>query len=203
MAVAASVNPSSGASPPTSHDLERLQNRLSAHIDDLAHEGIYVQETALSARPCVSVAIVNPTRPNLNYLRGRFGPHLCFERRDAGQAACAPFRSVSDNQATVQVPDLRGLGLYEAERHAVAQGLTYTFDCLGHTNAQPRKPSRFSPEALVRVTAQCPAPGETVQRGTSVALEARATLPGDFPYAVSALHQEGSASDPCGEHHAP
>jgi hypothetical protein len=56
------------------------------------------------------------------------------------------------------------------------------------------------PDTLLRVSAQCPAPGERVRAGTEVAIQARAVLPGGFEHHVGALDRAATGTDsPCGD----
>jgi len=81
----------------------------------------------------------------------------------------------------VTVPDVGDLGLVEASRRVLAAGLTFTTSCLGRARDAEWVPSNPA-DQLVRVVAQCPHAGMRVRRGTEVALQARAVLPGSFSY---------------------
>jgi hypothetical protein len=200
--VAAARGPS-GASGPSDAELRHIQDRINGELGRLARQGIYVQQTGLPIQRCVSLLVVNPTRPNIEYLRRRFGPHLCFDQPERPGGACAGHGSPDTPGGTVEVPDLRDLGLYEAERRAVQSGLRYTIDCLGVDHTRPRRASRFSPEALVRVTAQCPRAGQHVASGSEIALEAKAVLPGGFPYVVSAFDRPAASASSCARDRSP
>jgi hypothetical protein len=178
------------AKPLTQGQLYRLQDRINAAIPELAREGVLAVVTGQGGRrgqPCVDVSFANPTVPNVAYLRRRFGPGTCVARQPNGRAvACAEMFIRPRAARPVSVPDLRGLGLYEAERRVTEAGLTYALDCVGDATSKPRRPARESPEALARVTRQCPRPGAHVPLGTEIALQGIAPLPGgvDYPLGV-------------------
>jgi hypothetical protein len=173
------------ASKPSPQTLDKLQNRIDHDLDHLARLGVYVAGTGLSDG-CVSLKVVNPTMPNVAYLRRSYGRAICVETFTAPDAKCAIVRQDVPGGSRVKVPDVADLGLYEAERHITSAQLSYTIDCPGDSRTKPLRPSRFSPDALVRITAQCPRAGEMVPRGTEVALEGWADLPGGFRWARSA-----------------
>lgn len=183
-----------------------MQERIGKRWDALARQGIYVTSTGQKAQPCVSVELVNPTRPNIEYVRRQFGANVCVERRPGDDAqACSGYVQLTVPSGSARVPDLRDLGLYEATRRAVASYLRYSLDCLGESEKRAKPLPRHSPEQLVRVTKQCPRPGEMVPPGTAVALEGNAVLPGGFEYKVSPLTDNVSTSRPCadGRHASP
>ena len=78
-------------------------------------------------------------------------------------------------------------------------GLTFTTACLNDAKTTRWTPSAV-PDLLVRVAAQCPAPGEKVRRGTEVALDANVELPGGFVHAISGMDRAATGTDsPCGD----
>jgi hypothetical protein len=182
-------------------ELLRLQARILQQRDRLARQGIYVESTGLPARPCVAVSLANPSAPNVAYVRHRFGRDVCVEKEPTGPVqACAAYISPPVARGPVIVPDLTGLGLYEAERRAVAHGLTYSVTCLGDKRTEPRRPSILRPEALVRITAQCPRAGERVSKGAEVGLDGKAILPGGFVFPVGVLDRYHTESaHPCSD----
>jgi hypothetical protein len=181
----AGVAATSSRQEPDRGSLSRLQGRIERDGPRLARTGIYVQETG-RARSCVTVWVVNPTTPNVDYLRRRFGKSLCIERASIPTQGCSLIQTKPSPDRR-EVPDLLDLGLYEAERRAVAAGFTYTNDCHGLGAKQARRPSRFTPESLVRITAQCPAPGTQARVSEPIALQAEAVLPGGFTYMTTAF----------------
>jgi hypothetical protein len=204
-----SVGGGSGESgaPPTRAELERLQDRIGEqwHSGQLAREGIYLMTTGHPGKRCVSIGLLNPTRPNAEYLRHRFGPDVCVKREPVGPiAACAEYLGRPVRSGGVRVPDLRGLGLYAAERKVTARRLTYSIWCSGDKFARPKQPAPHSPDRLVRVVAQCPRAGERVSPGTDVALDAVALLPGGFRYRTGTLSPyHTGTSTPCGDRRNP
>lgn len=184
----------------THAELRAVQRRVEAAEHALALQGIYLAGTALNAT-CATVSLVNPSRPNIAYVERRFGPHACVEREPDGPVqSCPGYVGREVPAGSVAVPNLRDLGLYEAEQRVVREHLTYAVSCLGAREREPRRPASTSPDALVRVVAQCPRSGERVPAGTSVALEARITLPGGFPYRVGVLDVYNAGTRrPCGD----
>ena len=83
------------------------------------------------------------------------------------------------------VPDVGDLGLVEASRRVLAAELTFTASCPGQGGNGEWVPARPADD-LVRVVAQCPHAGRRVRRGTEVARQARAVLPGGFTYFIGA-----------------
>lgn len=186
VAVASSTEHRTGE--PSRAELNRLQDRIDARWDELAREGVYVQSTGQPAEPCVAIGLANPTTPNIRYLERRFGPHICVAGKPQGNAyACAGAPGTAVPVGTVSVPDVRDLGLKEGSRRLLAHDLTFAISCSGQRERTIFRPARHSPEQLVRITRQCPRPGELVPAGTGVALEAKAVLPGGFAYEISAL----------------
>lgn len=170
--------------PPEPGGLNAIQDRID--WDALARQGIYVIGTGQSDG-CVDVELLNPTRPNIDYIRARYGPHVCVARKPGGYATGCAGYDVSPRRGPIAVPDVRGLGLYEAELRLVAAGLTYTAGCLGNRERTPVKPSRYEVRALVRVSAQCPHAGQPVRRGTEVAIAYVAILPGGFRHSFNSF----------------
>ena len=62
------------------------------------------------------------------------------------------------------VPDVFDLGLDEAERRLVAAGFAFSTRCPGEAADLPSRPSRYSPNALVRVTRNARPPVLPLQR---------------------------------------
>jgi hypothetical protein len=164
---------------------DAIQRRVNHDMTRLARSGIYVTETALAAK-CVVVDVANPTPPNRDYLNKRYGPGLCIERTGVARVACAEI-TIQPRTEKYVVPDLRDLGIYEAERRAVAAGFTYAIRCAGEGSRTPRRPSRLSPLVGARITAQCPEPGAEAPVNLPIALQAQAVLPGGFTYTSTAF----------------
>jgi hypothetical protein len=144
---------------------------------------------------CIEIELANPTAPNIAYLRRRFGPRVCVDLKAGGRLDdCGGLSGSRLPTGSATVPDLRDLGIYEASRRAVASGLGYTVACLRDNNKQPKRPTRYSPEQLVRITTQCPRAGERVPPGTAVALNGVALLPGGFTYKVGPLAPYGTGT---------
>lgn len=172
---------------PDPEALAGLQSRIEHDTGRLAREGIYVQEAGQSGK-CVVVGVVKPTGPNVAYLRRRFGEPLCIEQVEGPAVACSEFQGPTSSVMR-EVPDLRDLGIYQAGRRAIADGFAYTDGCPGKGTRQVRRPSQFTPEALVRVTAQCPAAGTRAPISVPIALQAETVLPGGFTYRITAFRR--------------
>jgi hypothetical protein len=74
-------------------EMRQLRARLDAALEaaqpSLERQGIYEAVTVRVARssgdqPCVVVGMLNPTEPNVAYVRRRFGPQICNKRVVAG-----------------------------------------------------------------------------------------------------------------------
>src|SRR3954470_3277658 len=65
----------------------RLQHVIERDMPRLARAGIYVQGTGIAAS-CVVVSVANPTAPNVDYLRRRYGEPMCVERQSGPLVAC-------------------------------------------------------------------------------------------------------------------
>jgi hypothetical protein len=167
-------------------ELMRLQDRINHDIGPLARRGVYVRTTGLAAR-CVSVLVDNLTAPNSAYLARRYGPGTCLRQTSSVPAVGCPLLLRRDSGLPKVVPDVFDLGLYEAERRLVAAGFAFSTQCPGEAEDRPSRPSRFSPNALVRITRQCPAAGAALAAGAPVALQAEAILPGGHRYVVGAF----------------
>lgn len=165
----------------------RLQHLIERDVPRLARAGIYVQGTGIAAS-CVSVRLANPTEPNVIYLRRRFGKPMCIERQSVAPARCAG-AILKPGGETREVPNLLDLGVYEAGRRAVAAGFAYTSSCPGQGANKAKRPSRLTPLALARITAQCPAAGTQAPVNVPIALQAEAVLPGGFTYTTTAFHE--------------
>lgn len=185
------------AHQPSQSDVESQILRERPH---LACEGIYVEQTAVG-KSCVEVQLANPTAPNIAYMRDRFGTGVCVSGKpNSALQACSGHPANPVPEGSVIVPNLVGLNLYEAEKRVTSLRLTFALRCLGDRRTHAARPGRFSPEALVFITAQCPRPGQAVAAGSEVALEGRAPLPGGFEYPVGTLdfyHTESRY--PCGD----
>jgi hypothetical protein len=164
-----------------------IQRRVNHDMTQLARSGIYVTETALAAK-CVVVNVANPTPPNRDYLNKRYGQGLCIERTGFARVACAEITIQPSTEKHV-VPDLRDLGIYEAERRAVAAGFSYAIRCAGEGSRTPRRPRRLSPEAGARITAQCPEPGSEAPANVPISLQAVSILPGGFTYTLTTFER--------------
>jgi hypothetical protein len=190
---------SAGTAPgPTSASLRHLQKQIVGQRQNLAAQGIFLVRTELN-RSCLTVVLANPTRPNRNYIVQRFGHGVCVATTPDGplQACGGPF-SKKVATGTVTVPDISDLGIFQAEKRITALGLTYAVKCLSDNIPLARRPVRSSPEALVRITAQCPRPGEKVPASSTVALQGVAPLPGGFDYAIGVLDAYNTGSNsPC------
>ena len=185
----------------TRAELYRLQDRIDAQWDALAREGVYVLSTGQPGESCVAIGLANPTRPNIRYLQDRFGPHVCVRRKPAGLAqACSGYAAPNLRTGPITVPDVRDLGLEEASRRLLSNGLTFAIHCLGDVERKVKHSPRHSPDQLVRITKQCPRSGELVPAGSEVALEAKAILPGGFEFKQSALTRYNTGTTkPCAD----
>ncbi len=188
-------------------EYQRLQDRVNQRDRALARQGVYVLSHGGADRPCYRVDLANPTRPNIEFVRRQFGPRVCVSRRPGRLAyLCTGYTQPRLGTGPVAVPDLGDLGLRDATRRALAVGLTYSVDCPGAAGTRILRPRRNWPDELVRITKQCPAPGELVPPGTEVALAGTATLPGGFKWEVGALtRKDPRVSKPCadGRHATP
>ena len=176
--------------PTSDRQLRVVQQRIerARSSGELGRIGVYVVSNGRGGRPCVAVALANPTRPNVEYVERRFRG-TCVERRGFQREQACSERPIEHRDiGTVSVPNVGDLELYDAERVLVAAGLTFTFDCLGDRHERARRPSASEPERLARIVAQCPRPGERVRPGTEVALNAAAELPGGFVFRREALN---------------
>lgn len=200
IALALSRHGESSTDPPTRAELSRLQERIEKRRDALARDGIYLLSTG-PEDTCVIVELANPTQPNIEFVRRQFAPHTCVARKPRDRIqACRGSERPAIPLGPVKVPSMRDLGISAAGRRSLASGLTYAVDCLGENLKTVKRFSKYSPEQLLRVTKQCPRPGELVPRLTEVALEAVATLPGGFSYKVSSLSRYNTGtSRPCAD----
>jgi hypothetical protein len=175
--------PRRASAKPTYGQLARLVERISRDREFLEAQGVLL-EMAGVGDGCAVVWLRNPTAPNVAYVQRRF-PGTCVEPRPGGPIhACVSHRSATRG-GPITVPDVSDLGLLDASRRVLAAGLTFTTTCLGRARNVEWVAS--DPEdQLVRVVAQCPRAGERVRRGTEVALQAQAVLPGGFRHSVGA-----------------
>lgn len=164
-----------------------LQHRIEQDGQRLARAGIYIQGTGIAAS-CVAVRLANPTAPNVAYLRRHFGGPMCIVRESVAPASC-PGAVVRRSGKTREVPNLLDLGVYEAQRRALAAGFSYTNSCPGQGSDKAVRPSRLTPLALSRITAQCPAPGTQGPLNVPIALQAEAILPGGSTYTTTAFRE--------------
>jgi hypothetical protein len=187
LTLAATGDGSASRPTPSRAQLIRLQDRINRRWHALGRQGIYVMFTGQLAARCVSVELANPTRPNVAYLRQRFGPWVCVDRKPASPAiACPGYSAPPLPQGPAVVPNVNDLGLEEAERRVLTSGLTYTTGCHGDHRARVRRLRSYSPDQLARVGRQCPHAGQRVPAGTEVALAGVAILPGGYRYPTSA-----------------
>lgn len=163
----------------------------------LDRAGIFVTVLESPSERCVPVSLLNPTKPNVEYLQHRFGSALCVDR-GGGLVGCPAVFAAPVRAGRVVVPDVRGLGVYRAERRLVARGLTYAVGCRGEGKSRPKRPPRYSPQALVRVTRQCPRAGERVPPDTEVGLDASAVLPGGYRVRFG-VFEDADTRAPCAD----
>jgi len=177
---------------PGYEQLTRLVERITRDEDALVDQGVYVMKAGVG-ETCATVALANPTQPNVAFVERRF-PGTCVASEPAArEKTCTERERTLTRDGSIEVPDLRDLTLAEASRVAVGADLTYAADCLGAAATEPWTPVG-PPDELVRVVEQCPRPGEEVRRGTEVALDAVVVLPGGFRHRISAL-DDGACSD--------
>jgi hypothetical protein len=96
------------------------------------------------------------------------------------------------------------LRLSDAE-HAISRaGLRFAIRCLADNDESGRDHPLDVPANLIRITRQCPAPGEMVPTGTKVALNGAAPLPGAFVYRSNTLAFETTGKrHPCDDRRNP
>ena len=181
---------------PNYGQLARVAERINQDRVVLATKGIVLEGAGVGSG-CASVSLANPTTPNRAYMQRRY-PGVCVEFRPMGAMSfCDGTVPENARNGQVKVPDVSDLGLAEASRRVLAADLTFTATCPGRSRDVEWVPSGPADE-LVRVVAQCPRAGERVRRGTEVALQARATLPGGFEYSIGSSGgcAHGSGSEP-------
>jgi hypothetical protein len=183
-----------GTADPSRQSVSGLQDTIDAQLGTLRRRGVLVDHTALSGR-CVRLAVINPTRPNVEHLKRRFGDRLCIDTMQTPAVECAPRRPNEPTGEQTPVPDVRHLDLHEAEKRLLASGFTFSTRCVGVAERTAKPPALGSAEALVRVTRQCPAAGTQAAKGSAIALEAKTVLPGGFRYVVSPFLASGER--PC------
>ena len=177
---------------PAYEQLTRLVERITRDADALVDEGIYVTRAGVGDG-CATIALANPTRPNVAFVERRF-PGTCVASEPAArEKTCTQGKRPLTREGAIEVPDLRDLTLAEASRAVIGADLTYSSDCLGAAASEPWRPTG-PPDELARVVEQCPRPGERVRRGTEVALDAVVVLPGGFRHRISAL-DDGACRD--------
>jgi hypothetical protein len=177
---------------PGYEQLTRLVERITRDEDTLVDQGIYVTKAGVG-EGCATIALANPTQPNVAFVERRF-PGTCVASEPAArEKTCTQRERPLTRDGSITVPDLRDLTLAEASRAALGADLTFATDCLGAAATEPWTPDG-PPDELARVVEQCPRPGEDVRRGTEVALDAVVVLPGDFRHRISAL-DDGACRD--------
>jgi hypothetical protein len=172
---------------PAAPDLVRLQERIGADAAALGREGIYLAGTARHEGRCVVIMLVNPSPPNREDLRRRYARHgsrVCISAQpwSTHLRACTGLSAPEPQGRGRKVPDVVGMRLHDAQRAIVRAGLAFAIEC--EEDAERRVPplDRSRPEAVARVTDQCPARGERAPAGGQVRLAASADLPGGFRY---------------------
>lgn len=172
--------------------LVALQERIGADAVALGREGIYLAGTARREGRCVVIDLVNPTRPNREYLRRRYGSSVCIspEARSTPLRGCTGLPAPTPEGRARKVPDVVGMRLHDAQRAIVRAGLTFAVACEGDAERRVPPLDRSRPEAVARVTHQCPARGERAAEGSQVRLAASADLPGGFTYNAALSAEE-------------
>jgi photosystem II stability/assembly factor-like uncharacterized protein len=137
--------------------LAQIAERVDRDREVLADQGVLL-ETAGVGDGCTFVSLLNPTAPNIAYMQRRYS-NLCVEKRPLGPLdGCVTGRGLV-RRGPVIVPDVRDPGLAEASRRLVAAGLSFTTGCIGDARVDEWVPSNPA-DRLVRVTSQCPRPGQ-------------------------------------------
>jgi hypothetical protein len=178
---------SDGGRPRTdTRALWRLQLRIEHDAGYLARRGVFFKYAGQGANrqgACVYVGLANPTAPNVAFVRRRFGGPLCIGHVGGPFNGCAEVW-IRPGPQRRRVPDLLGLGVVAAQDRARGAGFPVALSCSNVASAR-LQPSRWTPEYLARVTAQCPKPGTRASPRIPIALEATAVLPGGFTYTLS------------------
>jgi hypothetical protein len=176
----------------------RLSERVTREREGLAAQGIYLVGVSLEDA-CARVALLNPTPANVAHLETLY-PGTCVSTEAAAvPKTCRTTTRPLTRDGDVEVPDVLDLRPQDASRRVLADDLTFTLACLGDGETAPWQP-RGPQDALLRVTAQCPRPGERVRPGTEVALHAAVVLPGGFEHRVGALDEIATGTtSPCGD----
>ncbi len=179
-------------------DLHQVQADVRAARPSLASQGIYLIDAQIDSR-CVTIVLANPTAPNRDFVRRRFGQQVCVSPT-GGQpdATCVGAYLKTLPDGPIRVPDVTHLSFSAAQRKVTSSGLRFAIRCLGDTDSSATDHPRDVPASLIRVTRQCPAPGEMVPAGAKVALNGAAALPGGFTYRTATLTFSTTGHrDPC------
>jgi hypothetical protein len=154
----------------------------------LAREGVHVATIYEdSERPCVAVDLFNPTAPNRDYLRRRYGRAVCpLQTPETSRpSACGGWEDRPALRGPIRAPDVVGQSLVTI----AAAGLRFSLFCGRSPDSRPRSepddPQPYDIEFGAIVTAQCPKPGTRVKRGEVLALDARASLGGGFSFTIA------------------
>jgi hypothetical protein len=185
-------------------DLHQVQAKVRAARGSLTAEGIYLTDAQIGRR-CVTALVANPTAPNREFVRRQFGEAVCVARA-GGQPAdfCAGAYLSTVADGPVRVPDVTNLRLSDAERAISAASLRFAIRCLADSDDSAVDHPLDVPLSLIRVTRQCPAPGEMVANGSKVALNGVAALPGGFVYRTATLtFASTSTRHPCEDRRNP
>jgi hypothetical protein len=169
----------------TRAQLQAVEDRVWAASEngDLARVGIFLAPVLGDGKSCVNVYLVNPTQPNIEYLRHRFGPGLCVAREPMTDdlSACTGFTVASRvPDGIVVVPSITGQAIEQAQRRLVRRNLRFAYGCPADFSDTVRPPDQSSPDRLATVVDQCPRAGERVRSGTPVYYRATAMLPGGY-----------------------
>lgn len=155
-------------------DVAALRDRVAS--GDLDRRGIFVTGTSVDGQgdeTCLRIRLLNPTQPNRDWLRSRYGKHVCVEDAPGAYVSTDDRCPVVEGR-TVEVPDLRGMTAYGAARRLGRLGLT--IGCHGRF-AEGDPP--YAPDRTLVVEAMCE---REAPAGGSVSLRLRGYLPGGFVY---------------------
>jgi hypothetical protein len=187
VAVAVAVIATSAGGKAQSDRRAHLQHLIERDDRFLARQGIFIRETGIAAS-CVLVRVANPTAPNVAYLRQRYGGPMCVQRVSMPNVRCPGAVVPPKGEIeTREVPRLLDLGIYEAERRAIAAGFEFTTSCPGVGESRAKPVPRLTPLSSARITAQCPLAGSRARVDVPIALQAEAVLPGNFTYTTTAF----------------
>ncbi len=107
----------------------------------------------------MTVSLMNPTPANVGYVEQRYKGACVHNEPAVPEKECGETTRGLTRSGKVTVPNLFELGLVEASKRVLSDDLVYTTGCLGEQKTEPFSPS-IAPDTLLRVSAQCPAPGE-------------------------------------------